>query len=137
MRALPSRGLGSDPVFPAPKNPTKPTSRDTFQGWLKKAKRAAIKAAPEEAKDHLKERFRGVAFHAEKRALVRDPEFRRKPPKIQETFVGTSHETLRNVYDEVTPDDLRAAMGFPDPMAEMPEIDTNREWEPRMNNQVG
>ena len=137
MRALPSRGLRDAPIFPSPKDPAKPTSRDTFQGWLQKAKAAAVKAAPEEAQDNLRQRFRGVGFHAEKRALVRDPEFRRKPAKIQEKFVGTSHAILRKVYDEVTPDDVRAEMGFPDPTAQEHEIDTNRESEPRMNLKVG
>ena len=61
--------------------------------------------------------------------IVRDPEFRTKPPKVQEAFVGTNHETLRKVYDEVTPDDLRAAMGF----TSGPQGDANREREPRVS----
>ena len=43
--------------------------------------------------------------------------------------MGTNHETLRKVYDEVTPDDLRAAMGF----TSGPQGDANREREPRVS----
>ena len=137
LRGLPSRSLGDGPVFPSEKDPNQPTSRHTFQVWLRRAKARAIRAAAPEVKAGLVARLRGVGFHAEKRAFVRDPSFRIKSPKIQEEFVGTDHGTLRKVYDKVTPDDLREAMGFPDPLAEETKIDTNREWEPRMNNRVG
>ena len=69
--------------------------------------------------------------------MVRDPDFRIKAPKIQEEFVGTKHGTLRKVYDKVTPDDLRQAMGFPEPCDGEYGIDTNRESEPRMNIRAG
>ena len=137
LRELPSRSLGDAPLFPSAKDPNLPTPRDTFQVWLTRAKERAIRAASVEARTCLKARLRGVGYHAEKRALVRDPSFRLKPPKIQEKFVGTSHETLRKVYDEVTPDDLRAGMGFPDPTTPEHEIDPNRESEPRVNTRVG
>jgi len=137
LRALPSRSLGDSPLFPSAKDPSVSTPRDTFQVWLRRAKMRVIEAVPEEMRVNLQARLRGVGYHAEKRALVRDPEFRKKPPKIQEKFVGTSHETLRTVYDEVTPDDLRAGMGFPDPMEENHEINANRESEPRMNLNAG
>jgi hypothetical protein len=61
----------------------------------------------------LKEKLKGVGFHAEKRAGVRDPEFRKLPPSVQEAFAGTRHETLRAVYDEVTVDEMREAMNLP------------------------
>ena len=48
-------------------------------------------------------------FHAEKRAGVRDPKFRALPAKIQETIAGTRYTTLRDVYDEVTTEDVREA----------------------------
>jgi len=48
-----------------------------------------------------------VGFHAEKRQGIRDPEFRKLPPKIQEEFSGTSWEMIRRVYDEVTVADWR------------------------------
>lgn len=129
LRNLEHRGIGDAPIFPSATDPTQPTPRDTFQGWLKRAKARAIKAAPESQRDSLRLRLRGVGFHAEKRSFVRDPEFRNKPPKVQEAFVGTNHETLRKVYDEVTPDDLRAAMGF----TSGPQGDANREGEPRVS----
>ena len=50
-----------------------------------------------------------MGFHAEKRAGVRDPEFRALPAKIQETIAGTRYSTLRDVYDEVSTDDVREA----------------------------
>ena len=134
---LPSLSLGGAPVFPSAKDRNKPTSRDTFQVWLRRAKVRAIESAPEEARADLKARFRGVGYHAEKRALVRDPDFRNKAPKIQEEFVGTNHGTLRKVYDKMTPDDLRQAMGFPEPFDGEYGIDTNRESEPRMNIRAG
>ena len=39
----------------------------------------------------------------------RDPAFRALPAKIQETIAGTRYQTLRNVYDEVTTEDVREA----------------------------
>jgi hypothetical protein len=64
---------------------------------------------PEAEKEGWKERLRGVGFHAEKRAGVRDPEFRALPAKIQETIAGTKYTTLRDVYDEVTTEEVRQA----------------------------
>ena len=95
--------------------------------WLRRAKAKAVQSAPPAQRASLRSRFRGVGFHSEKRSLVRDPRFRALPTKIQESYVGTKHETLRKVYDEVTPDDLKAAM--------QPRFTTedsrNREQEPR------
>jgi len=137
LRGLPSRSLGDAPLFPSAKDPNLPTPRDTFQVWLTRAKARTIRAASEEVRPNLKERLRGVGYHAEKRALVRDSSFRLKPPKIQEEFVGTNYSTLRTVYDEVTPDDLREAMGFPDPAVGDMAGDHNRESEPRMDIRTG
>ena len=41
---------------------------------------------------------------------MRDPNFRALPPAIQEAMAGTRYETLRRVYDEVTPADIRRAL---------------------------
>lgn len=51
----------------------------------------------------------GVGFHSEKRAGVRDPEFRKLPAAIQEEIAGTNYTTLRRIYDEVTAEDIREA----------------------------
>jgi len=50
-----------------------------------------------------------LGFHAQKRAGVRTPEFRSLPPKMQETLAGTTHKTLRDVYDDVSVDEMREA----------------------------
>ena len=38
---------------------------------------------------------------------MRDPEFRRLSPKVQEELAGKSYEMLKNTYDEVTISDMR------------------------------
>ena len=96
-------------MFPSATDPSKPTPGDTFQIWLRRAKARLLKSLPEAERHAWKEKLRGVGFHAEKRAGVRDPEFRALPAKIQETIAGTRYTTLRDVYDEVTTDDVRAA----------------------------
>lgn len=98
LREVP-RGIGDAPVFPAPRKPEEPVSKDTMEGWLAKAKRAAGLEVP------------GLGFHSGKRSRVRDRDFRELPAAIQEALVDTNHETLRKVYDEVTLDDLRTALG--------------------------
>ncbi len=108
LRRAPSRGIAG-PVFPSAKDPSKPTPGGTFQTWLKRAKARFLDSLPEPDRGAWKERLRGVGFHAEKRAGVRDPEFRALPAKIQETIAGTRYTTLRDVYDEVTTDDVREA----------------------------
>jgi hypothetical protein len=112
LKNLQSQAIGKMPVFPSDSDPSESTSRDTFQVWLRRAKARVIRAAPESERPALKARLRGVGFHSQKRSFVRDPEFRNKPPKVQEAFVGTNYETLRKVCDEVTPEALRAEMGF-------------------------
>lgn len=47
-------------------------------------------------------------YHAEKRAYVRDPKFRKLDAKVQEALTGTDVSTLRRIYDEVSIDDQRA-----------------------------
>ena len=131
MRGLPSRSLGNAPVFPSAKDPNAPTPKNTFQVWLRRAKARVIASEPPEARAYLKTRL------LEKRAHVRDPNFRSLPPKVQEAFVGTKHSTLRDVYDEVTSEDLRKARGYPPPATGGSGGDRNRESEPRMNNGMG
>ena len=98
------------PVFPSAADSSKPTSRHSFQTWLRRAKQRWLRSVPEDQREHLCSQLHGVGFHAEKRAGVRDPEFRGLPSAIQEAWAGTRYETLRTVYDRVTVDDMRAAM---------------------------
>jgi len=51
-----------------------------------------------------------LGFHGEKRAGVRDPRFRQLPPKVQEELAGTNWETLRRIYDDVSVEEMRAAL---------------------------
>ena len=110
LRELPSRGIGYVPVFPSEVDPTVPTGRHSFQIWLRRAKAQCLRNAPALEREKLRDRLRGLGYHAEKRAAVRSKMARRLPPKIQEAFFGTRYETLKNVYDEVGPDDIRDAM---------------------------
>jgi len=122
LRRAPSRGIAG-PVFPSATDPSKPTPANTFQTWLRRAKVRLLKSLPEAERHAWKAKLRGVGFHAEKRAGVRDPEFRALPAKIQETIAGTRYTTLRDVYDEVTTDDVRAAWEAR-PRADEPLADT-------------
>lgn len=108
LRRAPSRGIAG-PVFPSGADASKPTPRHTFQTWLRRAKKRLLEATPEEQRPQLAEQLRGVGFHAEKRAGVRDPRFRSLPPLVQQTIAGTRYETLRDVYDEVGTDEVRDA----------------------------
>jgi integrase len=112
LRRAPSRGIAG-PVFPSASDPSVPTPGHTFQTWLRRAKAQLLKSVPENERESWKERLRGVGFHAEKRAGVRDPRFRALPAKIQETIAGTRYTTLRDVYDEVTTEDVRDAWEAP------------------------
>ena len=100
-------------MFPSGVNPSQPTPRLTFQTWLGRAKENWLTSVPDAERPTLKERLKGIGFHAEKRTGIRDPEFRKLPPAVQEAFSGTRFETLRAVYDEVTVDDMREAMDLP------------------------
>lgn len=110
LRGLPSRGVGAVPVFPAPTDATRPTSRHTFQTWLRRAKQRWLRTIDDPAeRARLAEQLRGLGFHGEKRAGVRDPQFRRLEPKIQEELAGTNFDTLKNTYDEVSVEEMRKA----------------------------
>ncbi len=78
--------------------------------WLRRAKARWLKATPEADRPGLREKLRRVGFHSEKRAGVRDPRFRALPPAIQEAWAGTSYEVLKDVYDDVTAEDIREAI---------------------------
>lgn len=111
LRGLPSRGIGEALVFPSPEDAMKPTTRGTFQTWLQRAKRAWLAATEDEAeRAKLKERLFRVGYHAEKRAGVRDPSFRRMSPKAQEQLAGTNFDTLRRIYDEIPLEEVRQEM---------------------------
>ena len=108
LRRAPSRGIAG-PVFPSASDSSVPTPGLTFQTWLRRTKERLLRSLPEAERPIWREMLRGVGFHAEKRAGVRDPAFRALPAKIQETIAGTRYTTLRDVYDEVTTDDVREA----------------------------
>jgi integrase len=110
LKSAPSRGLGDTPVFPSARDPSKSTPRGTFQVWLRRAKAGWLGATPEAGRPRLCEELRGVGFHSEKRAGVRDPRFRALPPAIQEAWAGTSYQVLKDVYDDVTAEDIREAL---------------------------
>jgi len=110
LRALPSRAIGEQPVFPSNTDPSVPTGRFMFQVWLKRAKAGCIRSAPAPEREKLRASLRGIGYHAEKRAAVRSRQARQLPPKIQERLFGTRYQTLRDVYDEVSPNDIRDAM---------------------------
>ncbi len=105
------RGIGSAWVFPAERDAESPTSRHTFQTWLRRAKARFLRSIEDpDRKRQIKERMRGLGFHGEKRAGVQDSRFRRLEPKIQEAIARTNHETLRKIYDDVGVDEIAAAM---------------------------
>ena len=111
LRTLPSRGIGAAPVFPSSTDPATPTSRHTFQTWLRRAKARWLRSIEDEQeRARVAALIRGLGFHGEKRAGVRDPRFRSLPPKVQEELAGTNWETLRRIYDDVSVDEMRAAL---------------------------
>ena len=110
LRELPSRGIGEAPVFPSDADPGVPTGRDTFQVWLRRAKASYVRSVPDLEREKIRAHLRGIGYHAEKRAAVRSRQARQLPPKIQEAYFGTRYQTLKDVYDEVDPDDIRDAM---------------------------
>ncbi len=106
LRGLPSRGIGDLSVFPGR---TGCTSRHTCQIWLRRAKDRLIQSVPEEERRQLASRLERVGYHSQKRSIVRATWFRALPPAIQGAYVGTDPRTLSKIYDEVTPEDQRAA----------------------------
>ena len=107
IRSLP-RGIGDVPVFPG--RAGRPVSRHGPQLWLRRAKARWIRSVPKEQREELRARLRGVGFHAEKRAGVRDPSFRELPVAVQEALTGTNAKTLRTIYDRVEVDEMRTYM---------------------------
>jgi hypothetical protein len=53
---------------------------------------------------------RTFGYHGKKRAGVRDDWFRSLDPKRQEMFARTNHQTLIDVYDYVSIDEMREAL---------------------------
>lgn len=109
LKGLPSRGIGNAQVFPSEGNRAVPTSSDTFQTWLQRAKKSLLKATGDNVeRKRWEAKLAWVGYHAEKRAYVRDPKFRKLDAKVQEILTGTDVSTLRRIYDEVSIDDQRA-----------------------------
>jgi integrase len=92
------RGIGDAWVFPSRRDPSRPTPRGTFLTWMKRAKAAAGIL------------IKGLGYHGEKRAGVRDPWFRALDPKMKETLSRTNHQTLIDIYDQVEIDEMRDAI---------------------------
>ncbi len=92
-----------------------------------------LRNAPAPERDTLQARLN----HAEKRAAVRSKNARQLPPKIQEAFFGTRYETLKNVYDEVGPEDIRDAMSDAGMTGLSGESGTNSEAQQRRISQGG
>jgi integrase len=93
-----ARTDGSPWVFPAPADPRRPVSNETLNLWMRRTKK------------RLGIDIRGLGYHGEKRAGIRDPRFRALPASVQEAISGTAFETLRRVYDYVGLDDMRQAV---------------------------
>lgn len=111
LRRVPDRGIGEAWVFPAPRDPSRPTSRHTFQVWLRRAKQRLLRSIEDpEERERLRAALRRLGYHGEKRAAVRDPKFRALPVAIQEAISRTTHQTLKDVYDSVSVEDMRRAM---------------------------
>jgi len=92
------RVLGSPWVVPSETDPQQAVPCSSLHTWMRRAKkRAGVQVA-------------GLGFHGHKRAGVRRPEFRALPPKVQESLTGTTHKTLRDVYDDVSVDEMRDAL---------------------------
>lgn len=111
LRRIPVRGIGEAWVFPSATDPTVPTSRHTFQTWLRRAKARLLRSIKDPAeRERMREQLRGLGYHGEKRAGVRDPRFRKYSQAVQEKVARTKYETLKDVYDSVTVDDIRQEM---------------------------
>jgi hypothetical protein len=78
---------------------------------LRRAKERWVRSIEGSAeRERFREALRGVGFHSEKRAGVRDPRFRRLSRTEQEELAGTSWDVLSTVYDDLTDEDLRDAV---------------------------
>lgn len=97
--ALQERGIGGRWLFPSPDDPTEPATKDYFVTYMQRWKRRASVHVP------------GLGYHSGKRSKIRDPEFRKLDPKIREALVDTRFETQKKIYDDVTFEDLKMAVG--------------------------
>lgn len=111
LRAAPSRGIGQAFVFPREKDATQPCSRHYFQLCLRRAKRKLLANINDlDERERMRARLRGLGFHGEKRAAIRDPRFRELPTIIREALARTTEKTQREVYDAVEMPELHEAM---------------------------
>ncbi|MHB1194827.1 MAG: hypothetical protein ACYC6F_17510 [Longimicrobiales bacterium] len=139
LEGLPTRA-GTGLVFPADRNFSRAISRDSCQTLLRRAKAAWLAATPIEQRQALKKVLVRVGYHSEKRQGVRDPRFRQLPPKIQETLSGTTWEVLRDVYDEVSVEEMRdalAILGMPSEAGRIPVAPPSTGTVPFPSNGVG
>jgi hypothetical protein len=95
---MPTPNVLSPWLIPSEQDPSKPVSRAVLNNWMQHAKKAA---GIEEER---------VGFQAYKRAGVRSTEFGKFRDKLREQLTGTSRETLNEVYDDVTYEELAEAM---------------------------
>jgi integrase len=110
LRNVP-RGIGDVPVFPSETDTSEGTPRNTWQRWLSRAKERWLRSIEDpEEQVRLREALRGIGYHSEKRAGVRDPRFRQLSRTEQEELAGTSWDVLSTVYDDLTEEDLRDAI---------------------------
>jgi integrase len=110
LKKAPSRGIGETPVFPSAEDSAQPTSRNSFQVWLRRTKAAWLSSIEDETEcQRVRQALRGLGYHGEKRAGVRDRRFRQLPAAIQEEIAGTNYTTLRRIYDSVSVEDMREA----------------------------
>jgi integrase len=98
LESMPTPNVLSPWLIPSEQDPGKPVSRAVLNNWMQQAKKAA---GIEEER---------VGFHAYKRAGVRTTEFGKFRDKLREHLTGTSRETLNEVYDDVTYEELAEAM---------------------------
>ena len=98
LDSVPTPSVLSPWLIPSEQDPGKAVSRAVLNGWMQKAKKAA---GIEEER---------VGFHAYKRAGVRTEAFGQFRDKLREHLTGTTAETLRDVYDDVSYEELAEAM---------------------------
>lgn len=85
-----SEGLeGSRWLFPAQRTSGEPVPRSCLHSWMRKTRRACGIDVPR------------LGYHGEKRAGIRDPNFRSLPATVQEAMAGTTYGTIARVYDYV------------------------------------
>lgn len=93
---------GSRWLFPAPRNPEKPVSKHTLHDWMRSTKKRLGIIIPR------------LGYHGEKRAGIRHPAFKQLPIEVREELAGTTWETMKRVYDDVSLPEQRAAVAFLD-----------------------